>query len=264
MQITKDVLYTANLALDIYDPGTRLAPGVMLIHGGGWFEGDKSKDMELASTLCEAGYFVWEPNYRLAPLSAYPSALHDLETAMAFILNSNAAFQHSSIAIMGTSAGGHLALLFAFDKLLPCVSWSGPTDLEALYNQSSPDVRAHAMAASTSMARQRQPDQGALPNQRGADDAKLLTAVLTEVAGDVSKLAEASPLSHVPAHPAPVYLANSLNEFIPVSQATAMQQALVIAGGESTLHLVPGHAHAKGMTQQTLPGTLAFLTRVLA
>lgn len=263
MQVTKDVHYSADLALDIYDPETSLAPGVMLIHGGGWFEGDKSKDTELASALCGAGYFVWEPNYRLAPRSPYPIALQDLEAAMTFILDAKYPFQRSKVAIMGTSAGGHLALSFAFDKHLPCVSWSGPTDLAAIYDQSSTDVRERAMAAYTVIAKQGQPDQGVLPNQQGADDTKLLTAVLTEVAGDVSKLSEASPISHVPANPAPVYLANSLAEFIPVSQATSIQQALARAGGDSTLHLVPGHAHAKGMTQQTFPGTLSFLARVL-
>ena len=64
----KDYVYNEEhqLTLDIYEPET-IEAAIILIHGGGWFRGDKAKEAALAEKLVKEGFLVIVPNYRLAP-----------------------------------------------------------------------------------------------------------------------------------------------------------------------------------------------------
>lgn len=118
--------------LDVYLPADAAAdaklPVVLFIHGGGWAKGDKAEPraLNIASTLVAEGYVVASINYALAGIpnanyleslsKSFPRNLQDCKSAVRF-LRKNAATYHidpDRIAVMGGSAGAHLAAMVAY------------------------------------------------------------------------------------------------------------------------------------------------------
>lgn len=58
----KDYVYDEKnqLTLDICEPQT-IEAAIILIHGGGWFRGDKAKETVLAERLMNDGFLVVAP-----------------------------------------------------------------------------------------------------------------------------------------------------------------------------------------------------------
>ncbi len=120
---TLDVPYAEygerQVLLDIYSPRPKddaaRRPGVVLIHGGGWHKGDKTKFRPLATRLAERGYVVAAIEYRLADEAPFPAAMHDCNAAVRFLRAHAAEYQVDPrrIGAIGCSAGGHLAGLMA-------------------------------------------------------------------------------------------------------------------------------------------------------
>ncbi|HUO08073.1 MAG TPA: alpha/beta hydrolase, partial [Phycisphaerae bacterium] len=111
-------------------------PAILLIHGGGWSSGDKTKDFpQLYQPLNNAGIAWFSINYRLAPQHRWPASLDDVNSALLW-LHTHAPDYHcdpTRLAILGYSAGGHLALLAALQTKIPLraiVGLAPPTDLE--------------------------------------------------------------------------------------------------------------------------------------
>ena len=105
------------LKLDVYEPdgfsGKR--PGVVVVHGGGWFSGDKGDPFYVAQCKCLAdkGFVAYSINYRLAPVYHYPAQVDDVQRAVRWI-RANADTYHldpERLGGMGDSAGGHLVSL---------------------------------------------------------------------------------------------------------------------------------------------------------
>ena len=105
-----DLLLPSNLSED--------TPKLLLIHGGGWrsdkyLRGTLSDEAKL---FCEAGYAVYNIDYRLAPEAAWPAIGDDCLAAARKFVSCNgmpelSATKGQPIAILGASAGGHLALM---------------------------------------------------------------------------------------------------------------------------------------------------------
>ena len=107
------------LLADIYSPiakpSQELRPGLIVVHGGGWHSGDKTKFQSLSIQLAEKGYVVASIEYRLADEAAFPAAIQDCFAAVRY-LRTNAKKLHlnpSRIGAVGGSAGGHLVGLMA-------------------------------------------------------------------------------------------------------------------------------------------------------
>ena len=84
-----DVVYARygerKLLLDIIAPKTeKLLPAVVVIHGGGWHNGDKTKFRALSIRLANLGYVVAAIEYRLADEAAFPAAIHDCFAAVRY------------------------------------------------------------------------------------------------------------------------------------------------------------------------------------
>jgi acetyl esterase len=104
------------LLLDVCVPDaaatTALRPVVIAVHGGGWASGDrKSMTPPLLEALSAAGYLYVSIDYRLSPKHRWPACREDVDAAVAWT-KANIR-QHGGdpdrIAILGYSAGGHLA-----------------------------------------------------------------------------------------------------------------------------------------------------------
>jgi acetyl esterase/lipase len=95
-------------------------PGIVVIHGGGWVEGDKSSFSGREDVVpgnikhfAALGFVAVSINYRLSGEAPFPAALEDCKNAVRWLRahakDYNLAADH--IGAYGNSAGGHLALL---------------------------------------------------------------------------------------------------------------------------------------------------------
>ncbi|HVZ71534.1 MAG TPA: alpha/beta hydrolase [Polyangia bacterium] len=117
-----------SLALDVYKPSTADArvPAVVVIHGGGWTAGDKGDASRTSAWLAARGYAVFDVQYRLAPPPTWQAAVGDVKCAIGWVKTrareAGVDVDPARVALLGRSAGGHLALLAAYapdDPTLP-------------------------------------------------------------------------------------------------------------------------------------------------
>ena len=87
------------------------APNVVFIHGGCWLKDYAvSHTYPATSALSQAGFNVWSVEYRRLGEEGgdWPASLNDVKTGINFIQQK---LNGEPVAVMGHSAGGHLALL---------------------------------------------------------------------------------------------------------------------------------------------------------
>lgn len=110
--------------LDIYLPAnaTGNVPLVIWVHGGGWLSNNKYADMGyMKATIAEilkGGYGLASIDYRFSTDAVFPAQIQDCNKAVAF-LHENAGkygLDKDRFALMGFSAGGHLASLMGLSK----------------------------------------------------------------------------------------------------------------------------------------------------
>jgi acetyl esterase/lipase len=112
---------------------------VVLVHGGGWSNGDKGEAPRFTEQLAAAGHAVFDVQYRLHPQPNWQTAVADVKCAVIW------AKQHgrevgvnvdpARVALLGRSAGGQLALLAAYtaeDPELPSSCGPGDASVAAL------------------------------------------------------------------------------------------------------------------------------------
>lgn len=100
-----------SLKLDLHRPQAASPPLVVYVHGGAWRAGSKS-DVPIAKLL-DHGFAIASVDYRLSTQARFPAQVHDIKAAIRF-LRANAEVLHidtERVAIVGSSAGGHLAAL---------------------------------------------------------------------------------------------------------------------------------------------------------
>lgn len=108
--------------MDLYLPAGRTGstPIIVLIHGGGWSEGNKRDLSFLAKRFQKKGFAVANINYRLSPATDdnYNMQLDDVASAVALLhdRSDTYSFSKNRFYTMGHSAGGHLALAYAYTR----------------------------------------------------------------------------------------------------------------------------------------------------
>lgn len=234
--------------LDLYEPpgGSRPYPLVVIIHGGGWTVGDKRGELPSAAIpgFLDLGYAVASINYRLAPAAVFPAQLIDVKAAIRYLRARADVYglDPDRFAVVGESAGAHLALLLAttadvgtFDDpafgnvgvssaVQAVVDFYGPSDLSTADSQRAlnplcPD----------------DPD----PN---------IAALLGASPGDAPALAAtASPVTYLHSGQdlPPVFIAHGDADcVVPYQQSIALHDAIeAVAPGRSQLSIVPGSGH---------------------
>lgn len=109
------------LQLDAYLPPRGVesnGAGVIVVHGGAWSAGVRSDFPQWNRWLARQGFAVFDIDYRLAPQPNWQTATGDVKCAVAWVKAHAAEFQISPdrIALLGRSAGAHLALLVAYSS----------------------------------------------------------------------------------------------------------------------------------------------------
>ncbi len=124
---------------------------IIVVHGGSWNGGDKSDFPQWDEWLAKQGYAVFDVEYRLAPQPNWKTATGDIKCAIGWVKHNASRFNvdPERIALLGRSAGGHLALLAAYayaDESLPpscdapdtkvsaVIALYAPTDLRWAYD----------------------------------------------------------------------------------------------------------------------------------
>ncbi|MEO7363821.1 MAG: alpha/beta hydrolase, partial [Gemmatimonadaceae bacterium] len=112
-----------------------------------WQRGTAEDFAEFARFFAARGYVVFAIDYRHAPQFRFPQQLADVKTALVWVRRSAAKYNAdtSRIALLGRSAGAHLAMMAGYDSTLSpvkaVVSFYGPVDLvESYLHPPSPDV----------------------------------------------------------------------------------------------------------------------------
>lgn len=105
--------------LDIYLPTntTGNLPLVIWVHGGGWLSNDKYADMSyMKKTLAEilgSGFALASIDYRFSTQAVFPAQIQDCNAAISWLYRNAGKYglDKEKFALMGFSAGGHLASL---------------------------------------------------------------------------------------------------------------------------------------------------------
>jgi len=110
--------------LDIYLPANAKGklPLVIFVHGGGWLSNDKYADMNyMKKTLAEivaSGFALASIDYRFSTEAVFPAQMQDCNRAVSYLFDNadKYGFDKNRFAVMGFSAGGHLATLMGLAK----------------------------------------------------------------------------------------------------------------------------------------------------
>ncbi len=220
-----------SLTLDASIPeGPGPFPAVIIVHGGGWRNGDKQTFVKpLFEPLTKAGFAWFTINYRLAPAYRFPAPVEDVENAIRYVQSHAREYKVDlkRLALTGESAGGHLvSFVGARDgaklKLRAVVPFYAPNDLEAMI--TGPDKT-----------------EGGGPAIRG-----LLNFTEPDAAA-IRKLREASPVTYVKKGMPPFLLIHGTKDMtVPFRQATLMCDKIKQAGSSCELFPVEGGAHGVG------------------
>ena len=114
------------LKLDVWRPdddssgspaAERGRPAVVVVHGGGWRSGTRGEFPEWNAWLADKGHVVFDIDYRLSA-SNWQEAPSDVACAVGWVKDNAERYgvDPGRVALMGRSAGGHLALLAAYTR----------------------------------------------------------------------------------------------------------------------------------------------------
>jgi acetyl esterase/lipase len=251
--------------LDIYVPGNarKNLPLVVWIHGGAWMLNDKYADMgymkNTVKGFIDSGYALASINYRYSTEAVFPAQIRDCNEALEFLYQHAAQYKidNNRIAVIGFSAGGHLASLLALSnnnavkeffpgktdvhfKIRAAVDFYGPSDFIML--GSNPDTAINNMRNPVSVL------LGAMPVDRP----------------DLAK--RASPVTYIDNNDPPFFIVQGeKDESVPNTQSKVLSAWLTLAGVKNTLIVVPGAPHYGEMfdAEYIRKQLFAFLARYL-
>ena len=136
-----------DLKLNIYrPPETGKYPALAIVYGGAWRSGTPDGYEDFSCYMAARDYSVIVVDYRHAPKYKFPAQLEDVTTALQYIRAhaDELEVDPERMAVLGRSAGGHLALLAAYQQdAIPfraVVNYYGPVNLaEGYYDPPVPN-----------------------------------------------------------------------------------------------------------------------------
>ena len=123
--VHRDLIYDDERAMDIYLPSDTegISGAVLFIHGGGWMSGDKSEEDIRCRIVANGGYVAATLNYTLLTdetedFYTIDLVMDEIDLAIERLVEVSAeqGIDIQSVALSGYSAGGHIALLYAYTR----------------------------------------------------------------------------------------------------------------------------------------------------
>jgi acetyl esterase/lipase len=227
-----------SLQLDIYKPKNveSNAPLLIFIHGGGWSKGERSDYLIYLVDFAKRGYITATVSYRLLKDSPYPGCVEDIRDAVNWFYENgeNYGYDPKRIALIGGSAGAHLALMAAYEweetksdsakipginyRIKAVVDIYGPVDLTTDY----------------------------------ARNQSLVTSFIAHSYTDRPDLyKEASPMEYVDSNDPPtMILHGTSDDLVPVIQSDRLKAKLDSLGVPCVYHRLPLWPHTMDMAQR--------------
>lgn len=209
-------------------------PVVVLLHGGGFTEGDREGGgmRALCTLMANSGFVGVSIDYGLAPEFIYPTQEQDVEHAIEWLRApeqvASLGIDPARVGLFGSSAGAILT---------EAVATKGEGDLT-----TGTRVKAAVALSGVSLF-----TEEAL--SIGNPSPEAIAMVLGYLGCDAVDAAscpqaeEASALPRVDASDPPMFLANSTDELVPYGQAQQMKDALDAVGVPAALIRVKGSKH---------------------
>jgi acetyl esterase/lipase len=229
-----------SLQLDIYRPKnlSGKAPLLVFIHGGSWKGGKRSDYLVYLIDFAKRGYITATVSYRLLNDGPYPNCIVDINDAVNWFFKNgdNYGYDTSRIALIGGSAGAHLAMLSSY-------GWSGSTQ-----NNDSSDIPVynHKIKAVVDI-------YGPADLTTGyARVHKLITPFIGHSYEERPDLyLEASPVHYIDKNDPPtLILQGTSDELLPVSQSDNLKKMLEESGVPCVYYRLPGWPHAMDVVQR--------------
>jgi acetyl esterase/lipase len=106
---------SGGLCATLYRPTGAAVAAVVDVHGGAWTSGDRTMNVAIARHLAANGIAVLSLDFRMPPEAAYPVTVSDVAAGIRWMKThaSDVGTDAGRVGILGTSSGGHLALLLA-------------------------------------------------------------------------------------------------------------------------------------------------------
>ena len=249
VKVERDIVYarygSREVKLDLYlpkQPASGKIPCIVVVHGGGWRSGDKSRFAHIAGALAEQGFATACIGYRLLPEVEFPAPVVDCKAAVRWV-RANAAkhgLDPDRIGAIGGSAGGHLVAMLGTSATVASLEGDGG------HAGTSSRVQA-VVAMATPADLMRMSDRQNI----GADLAKLV-----------------SPVTHVTKNSAPVLLLHGTKDaLVPMAQSELLLEKYRQAGAKAELVKIEDGAHAfwnAAHFDQTMKLSLKFFRETLA
>ena len=234
-ELETDVVYAevdgVPLRYDHYRPLGRTGPvpAVVFVHGGGWMRGDPSQAAGNALHFARCGIATVAISYRLAPGHRFPAPLDDVRRGLRWIRAHADALgiDAGRLALLGVSAGAHLAMLTHLAGTLPELAPDLPAELR--------DVPETVRAVVAHYG----------PFDLGRRRSEMVDGLLGPRVEDPAWARLASPIAHAAHATAPVQLIHGTADgLVSWRESERMHAALLDAGKESQLLLLEGAPHA--------------------
>jgi acetyl esterase/lipase len=280
VRASTDLVYGASgvrrLRLDLYRPEGPAPPGgwptLVALHGGGWRGGSKvGYGRDLAERLVPHGLAVVSVDYTLSEPGApgWPANVADVRRALRWVGRNAGSFgiDPGRVALIGASAGGHLALAVAFEP--EGTGTGGTTAVGAVTTRvayrkrSDPHITVRAVIDFYGPT-----DLRALRSARAEAGEPVGLLLGGPPAAYPDRYDAASPVGHVtPASPPVLIVHGTDDALVPLDQSRALAGALERAGVPHRLVVVEGARHGFGLwagprQQDLVPEILAFLGAV--
>jgi acetyl esterase/lipase len=239
-ELVEDVVYArvdgVPLRYDHYRPRRVVgpAPAVVVVHGGAWMMGDPSQAAGNALHFARRGIATVSISYRLAPAHRFPAPLDDVRRGLRHVRRhaGDLGIDPDRIALMGLSAGAHLALLAHLARGIAALEPTLPPELEDV----SEEVRAVVVHYGPYDLGRRRP----FPD--GTDPVDALLGPRTT---DPAWASLASPVTHAARASAPILLIHgTADQVVSHRESVRMHAALEAAGKPAELLLLEGAPHA--------------------
>jgi len=270
VEILRGVTFGGNalapLTLNVYKPvaATLGRPAVILVHGGSWTQGNPDMMDVQGKLLAQQGWVGFSVSYRLATAGnpTWPGNADDIRSAVRWVGEHARDYgaDPTRIALMGESAGGHLAAVVG-------TTGFDPQPVSADEASRLPRIRAVATLSAPLDLAQLMPDGPNPPASCGDDEPCRIFWRLPLVAGMLGcepnqcpdTYAKASPPQQVTKATPPMYLANSTEEIIPVGQLDTMAAALGRQGIPVLTQRIEGSKHGNELTPKVWNQMVPFL-----